>query len=35
LAAGADEFLDKSHEFGRVPEILRGWLPAPEAADAR
>ena len=35
LAAGADVFLDKSHEFGRVPEILRGWLPAPEAADAR
>ena len=35
LAAGADVFLDKSHEFGRVPEILRGWLAAPEAADAR
>ena len=34
LAAGADVFLDKSHEFGRVPEILRGWLPASEAADA-
>ena len=32
LAAGADVFLDKSHEFGRVPEILRGWLAAPEAA---
>jgi DNA-binding NarL/FixJ family response regulator len=30
LAAGADVFLDKSQEFGRVPEILRGWLaPAP------
>lgn len=26
LSAGADVFLDKSHEFGRVPEILRGWL---------
>jgi two-component system response regulator DevR len=26
LAAGADVFLDKSQEFGRVPEILRGWL---------
>jgi DNA-binding NarL/FixJ family response regulator len=34
LAAGADVFLDKSHEFGRVPEILRGWLAAPEAAQA-
>lgn len=34
LAAGADVFLDKSHEFGHVPEILRGWLPASEAADA-
>lgn len=29
LAAGADVFLDKSHEFGRVPEILRGWSAAP------
>jgi DNA-binding NarL/FixJ family response regulator len=28
LAAGADVFLDKSQEFGRVPEILRGWLAA-------
>jgi len=27
LAAGADVFLDKSQEFGRVPEILRSWLP--------
>lgn len=27
LAAGADVFLDKSQEFMRVPEILRGWLP--------
>jgi len=26
LKAGADFFLDKSQEFGRVPEILRGWL---------
>jgi DNA-binding NarL/FixJ family response regulator len=26
LAAGADVFLDKSQEFGRVPAILRGWL---------
>jgi DNA-binding NarL/FixJ family response regulator len=34
LAAGADVFLDKSHEFARVPEILRGWLAAPEAAQA-
>jgi DNA-binding NarL/FixJ family response regulator len=32
LAAGADVFLDKSQEFGRVPEILRGWLVAPSAA---
>lgn len=31
LAAGADVFLDKSQEFGRVPEILRGWLPAASA----
>ena len=29
LAAGADAFLDKSEEFGRVPEILRGWLLPP------
>ncbi|HSD44308.1 MAG TPA: response regulator transcription factor [Burkholderiales bacterium] len=35
LAAGADVFLDKSHDFGRVPEILRGWLAAPEAAPIR
>lgn len=27
-AAGADFCLDKSQEFGRVPEILRGWLTA-------
>ena len=27
FAAGADVFLDKSHEFMRVPEILRGWIP--------
>jgi DNA-binding NarL/FixJ family response regulator len=26
LAAGADVFLDKSQEFRRVPEILRGWI---------
>jgi DNA-binding NarL/FixJ family response regulator len=26
FAAGADVFLDKSQEFMRVPEILRGWL---------
>jgi len=33
LAAGADVFLDKSQEFGRVPEILRGWLAgAPSGA---
>jgi DNA-binding NarL/FixJ family response regulator len=33
LAAGADVFLDKSQEFGRVPEILRSWLTgAPSAA---
>ncbi|MCC6608637.1 MAG: response regulator transcription factor [Burkholderiales bacterium] len=30
LAAGADVFLDKSHEFGRVPETLRGWLATPD-----
>jgi DNA-binding NarL/FixJ family response regulator len=29
LAAGADLFLDKSHDFARVPEILRGWLATP------
>jgi two-component system response regulator DevR len=28
LAAGADVFLDKSSEFGLVPNILRGWLAA-------
>ena len=32
LAAGADVFLDKSCEFKRVPEILRGWLSTPAAA---
>jgi CheY-like chemotaxis protein len=32
LAAGAEEFLDKSHEFARVPEILRGWLGQPQRA---
>jgi DNA-binding NarL/FixJ family response regulator len=26
LAAGADVFLDKSQEFGRVPDTLRRWL---------
>jgi DNA-binding NarL/FixJ family response regulator len=26
LKAGADIFLDKSQEFGQVPDILRGWL---------
>lgn len=35
LGAGADVFLDKSHEFGRVPEILRGWLAAPETVPSR
>jgi DNA-binding NarL/FixJ family response regulator len=25
LAAGADVFLDKSHELRRLPEILRDW----------
>jgi len=34
LAAGADVFLDKSHEFARVPEILHGWSAASEAAQA-
>lgn len=28
FAAGADVFLDKSNEFMRVAEILRGWLPS-------
>jgi DNA-binding NarL/FixJ family response regulator len=28
LAAGADVFLDKSQEFGRVPDTLRRWLEA-------
>jgi DNA-binding NarL/FixJ family response regulator len=31
LAAGADIFLDKSKEFARVPEILRGWLAPPQS----
>jgi DNA-binding NarL/FixJ family response regulator len=30
LAAGADVFLDKSQEFQRVPDILRGWLDLPQ-----
>jgi two-component system response regulator DevR len=29
LAAGADVFLDKSQEFERVPELLRGWIDGP------
>jgi DNA-binding NarL/FixJ family response regulator len=29
LAAGSDVFLDKSQEFGRVPETLRAWLDGP------
>lgn len=28
VAAGADFCLDKSREFGRVPDILRDWLNA-------
>lgn len=32
LAAGADVFLDKSQEFTRIPEILRGWLCTPNCA---
>lgn len=35
LAAGADVFLDKSQEFMRVPDILRGWLPGAEGDGAR
>ncbi|MCW5633024.1 MAG: response regulator transcription factor [Rubrivivax sp.] len=27
LAAGAEVFLDKSHDFARLPSILQGWLP--------
>lgn len=34
FAAGADVFLDKSQEFMRVPEILRGWIPGPNAGTA-
>lgn len=34
LGAGADVFLDKSQEFGRVPEILRGWLNESPAGAA-
>ena len=33
-AHGADLFLDKSQEFRRVPEILRGWLAAAGGAAA-
>jgi len=28
LSAGAEFCLDKSREFGLVPEILRGWIEA-------
>jgi DNA-binding NarL/FixJ family response regulator len=31
FAAGADVVLDKSHEFARVPEILRGWMHATQS----
>ena len=31
LAAGADVFLDKSHESQRVPAILREWDAHPHA----
>jgi DNA-binding NarL/FixJ family response regulator len=31
FAAGADVVLDKSHEFARVPEILRGWVHATQS----
>ena len=31
LAAGANVFLDKSQEFNRIPEILRGWLCTTES----
>jgi DNA-binding NarL/FixJ family response regulator len=31
LAAGADVFLDKSHESQRVPAILREWDAHPQA----
>lgn len=34
LGAGADVFLDKSQEFARVPEILRGWLGEAPASAA-
>jgi DNA-binding NarL/FixJ family response regulator len=34
IGAGADVFLDKSQEFGRVPEILRGWLDGSPAGAA-
>ena len=33
FSAGADVFLDKSNEFMRVPEILRGWI-SDTGADA-
>jgi DNA-binding NarL/FixJ family response regulator len=29
LGAGADVFLDKSQEFGRLPHILRAWIASP------
>lgn len=29
--AGADVFLDKSNEFSRLPDILRGWLREAQA----
>ena len=35
LAHGADLFLDKSQEFGRVPEILRGWIALDGAGHDR
>lgn len=34
MGAGADVFLDKSQEFGRVPAILRGWLNQSPAGAA-
>jgi DNA-binding NarL/FixJ family response regulator len=34
IGAGADVFLDKSQEFGRVPDILRGWLKESPAGAA-
>ena len=32
MSAGAEHFLDKSSEFGRVREILQGWIAAPGVA---